>query len=629
MTAALTGHPARVTRFAHHGHKSMHVSASRLWFLATATFLLVACGRPSAPSSSSPPTPSLGAHPLVWSAPLPARDRAWVERTLARLTPRERVAQMVMLWVLGDYAHVDDSTFGEARHAVATDRIGGVIMSLGSPIEVASKVNSLQQLADVPLLVASDLEPGLGRLVGGTFVPSLMSAGSATIFPSNMAIAATGDVRDALEVGRIIGREARAVGIHLAFAPTVDVNNNPANPVINTRSFGEDPQRVAELSAAFVRGVQSEGVAATAKHFPGHGDTDTDSHLALSVVRSDAARLATVELVPFRASIDAGVVAVMTAHIALPAMGINGSPATLEPRIVTTLLRDSLGFRGLAVTDALRMQAVGQGYTPEQAAVLAVQAGADILLSPIDVKKTIDAVTAAVEQGTITPARVEQSVRRILELKARTRAARHPMVSLDSLRRTVGAPAHWALAQDIAARAITLLRDNATLVPAPRDGRLAVVTYAPELDIAAGRAFAAELRALAPQATEVRIDPSTAASELDSLSARVQGADRVIVTTHVRTIEGTGRFAIAPRVAAWVDTLATRERVLVVASGNPYVIAQFPRVGSYLVTYGIDASLERAAARAIVGAAPIVGRAPISLPGFFAAGDGLRREAAP
>jgi beta-N-acetylhexosaminidase len=607
----------------------MHVLPSRLRLLATATFLLVACGRTSAPSSSSPPTPSLGAHPLVWSAPLPARDRAWVERTLARLTPRERVAQMVMLWVLGDYAHVDDSTFGEARHAVAKDRIGGVIMSLGSPIEVASKVNSLQQLADVPLLVASDLEPGLGRLVGGTFVPSLMSAGSATIFPSNMAIAATGDVRDALEVGRIIGREARAVGIHLAFAPTVDVNNNPANPVINTRSFGEDPQRVAQLSAAFVRGVQSEGVAATAKHFPGHGDTDTDSHLALSVVRSDAARLAAVELVPFRASIDAGVVGVMTAHIALPAMGINDSPATLEPRIVTTLLRDSLGFRGLAVTDALRMQAVGQGYTPEQAAVLAVQAGADILLSPIDVKKTIDAVTAAVAQGTITPARVEQSVRRILELKARTRAARHPMVSLDSLRRTVGAPAHWALAQDIAARAITLLRDSATLVPAPRDGRLAVVTYAPELDIVAGRAFAAELRALAPQATVVRIDPSTAASELDSLSARVQGADRVIVTTHVRTIEGTGRFAISPRVAAWVDTLATRERVLVVASGNPYVIAQFPRVGSYLVTYGIDASLERAAARAIVGAAPIVGRAPISLPGFFAAGDGLRREAAP
>ena len=601
-------------------------SLSRLSLVAIAIILAGACSRPSA---SSTPAPAASANALSWSAPLSARDRAWVDRTLASLSPRERVAQMVMLWVLGDYAHVEDSTFADARRAVAEDRIGGVIMSLGSPIEVASKVNSLQRLATVPLLVASDLEPGLGRLVGGTFVPTLMSAGSATVFPSNMAIAATGEVRDALEVGRIIGREARAVGIHFAFAPTVDVNNNPANPVINTRSFGEDPQRVAELAAAFVRGMQSEGVAATAKHFPGHGDTDTDSHLALAVVRSDAARLDAVELVPFRASIEAGVIGVMTAHVALPAVGIDNSPATLEPRIVTTLLRDSLGFRGLAVTDALRMQAVGQGYTPERAAVLAVQAGADILLSPTDVKRAIDAVAAAVVQGVISAERIDQSVRRILELKVRTRAARHSIVSLDSLRHTVGAPAHWNVARDIAARAITLLRDSATLVPAPPDGRFAVVTYAPDLDVNAGRAFAGELRALAPQTMMARIDPSTSAAELDSLGARVRGADRIIVTTHVRTIEGAGRFAIAPRVAAWIDTLATRERVIVVANGNPYVIAQFPRVGSYLVTYGIDASLERAAARALVGAAPITGRAPISLPGFFAAGDGLRREAAP
>jgi beta-N-acetylhexosaminidase len=534
-----------------------------------------------------------------------------------------------MLWVLGDYAHEDDSAYAAVRSAVTDHHIGGVIMSLGSPIEVAAKVNALQRLSTTPLLVASDLEPGLGRLVGGTFVPTLMNAGSATIFPRNMAIGATGEVSDAFEVGRVIGREARAVGIHLVFAPTVDVNNNPANPVINTRSFGEDPARVAELAAAFVRGVQSEGVAATAKHFPGHGDTDTDSHLALPVVRSDAARLASVELVPFQAAIDAGVVGVMTAHIALPVVGISNSPATLEPSIVTGLLRDSLGFRGLTVTDALRMQAVGRGYSPEQAAVLAVQAGADILLSPVDVPKTIDAVVSAVQQGAISAERIDRSVRRILELKARTRAALHPIVSLDSLRRIVGAPDHWAVARDVAARAITLLRDSAELVPVPRNAQLAVITYAPELEVVAGRAFVAELRALAPQTRVMRIDPGVAASELDSLSARVRGADRVIVTTYVRTIEGEGRPAVAPTVAAWIDTLATRERVVVVAHGNPYVISQFPRVGSYLVTYGIDESLERAAARALVGAGPITGRAPISLPGFFSAGDGLRREVAP
>ena len=581
----------------------------------------------SSPEASSPASTEASAGALT--RPLDSRQRAWVEGTLSRLTLRDRVAQMVMLWVLGDYAHEEDSVYAAVRGAVTDQHIGGVIMSLGSPIEVAAKVNALQRLSRVPLLVASDLEPGLGRLVGGTFVPTLMSAGSATIFPRNMAIGATGDVRDAFEVGRVIGREARAVGIHLVFAPTVDVNNNPANPVINTRSFGEDPARVAELAAAFVRGVQSEGVAATAKHFPGHGDTDTDSHLALPVVRSDAARLASVELVPFRAAIDAGVVGVMTAHIALPAVGIADSPATLEPSIVTGLLRDSLGFRGLAVTDALRMQAVGRGYTPEQAAVLAVQAGADILLSPADIPKTIDAVVAAVEQGAISPERIDRSARRILELKARTRAALHPIVPLDSLRRIVGAPKHWTVARDIAGRAITLLRDSAALVPVPRQGRLVLVTYAPELEVVAGRAFAAELRSLAPQTRVIRIDPGAAASELDSLRARMRGADRIIITTHVRTIEGEGRPAVMPSVAAWIDALATQERVVVVAHGNPYVISQFPRVGSYLVTYGIDESLERAAARALVGAAPITGRAPISLPGFFSAGDGLRREAAP
>lgn len=597
--------------------------------LVVATSVLVAScsSASSSPGASSPPSSESSAPALT--RPLDNRQRAWVERTLSRLTLRDRVGQMVMLWVLGDYAHEDDSAYASVRSAITDHHIGGVIMSLGSPIEVAAKVNALQRLSAVPLLVASDLEPGLGRLVGGTFVPTLMNAGSATIFPRNMAIGATGDVRDAFEVGRVIGREARAVGMHLVFAPTVDVNNNPANPVINTRSFGEDPARVAELAAGFVRGVQSEGVAATAKHFPGHGDTDTDSHLALAVVRSDAARLASVELVPFRAAIDAGVVGVMTAHIALPAVGISNSPATLEPSIVTGLLRDSLGFRGLAVTDALRMQAVGRGYTPEQAAVLAVQAGADILLSPADIPKTIDAVVAAVEQGVIAPERIDRSARRILELKARTRAALHSIVSLDSLRRIVGAPEHWAIARDIAARAITLLRDSAALVPVPRDGRLAVVTYAPELEVVAGRAFADELRSLAPQTRVIRIDPGIAASELDSLSARVRGADRIIITTHVRTIEGEGRPAVMPNVAAWIDTLATRERVVVVAHGNPYVISQFPRVGSYLVTYGIDESLERAAARALVGAAPVTGRAPISLPGFFSAGDGLRREAAP
>jgi beta-N-acetylhexosaminidase len=532
---------------------------------------------------------------------------------------------MVTIWVLGDYTNTDEPTFAEARRWIADDHVGGVIMSLGSPIEVAEKINALQRLAPVPLLISSDLEPGLGRLEGGSFTPSLLRAGSATVLPTNMAIGATGRDSNAYEAGRITGREARAIGIQMAFAPVVDVNNNPANPVINVRSFGEDPASVARMSAAFVRGVQSEGVAATAKHFPGHGDTDTDSHLALPIVTSDRQRLDVVELVPFRGAIESGVSGMMTAHIALPAIEGDSTPATLAPRIITGLLRDTLGFRGLAITDALTMEGVGKGYTIERSSVLAVLAGADILLKPSDATKAIDAVLAAVNRGEVTPARIERSARRILEMKARTGAASHPMVNLAVLRDVVASPAHLATASAIAAQAITLVRDSLSLVPLGASRAISVVTYAPELEVQAGRAFAAELRAAIPGARVVRITPRSSRAELDTIAQQLHGSERVIVTTHVRTIEGEGRFAIPATIGAWIDSLATRERVVVVASGNPYVIRQFPRVSSYLVAYGISDVLERAAARALLGLAPISGHTPISLPGFFQRGDGIAR----
>ena len=281
--------------------------------------------------------------------PLSPAQRDWVERTLASMSLRERAGQMVNVWVLGDYTNTRDSSFAEVLRWIRDDHVGGVAMSLGSPIEVAEKINAMQRAARVPLLVGADLEPNLGRLEGGVFSHYMMDAGGATVFPNAMAIAATGREQDAYDVGRAIGREAKAVGILMNFAPTVDVNNNPANPVINTRSFGEDPQRVARLSAAFVKGSQDAGVVATIKHFPGHGDTDVDSHVGLPMVSASLARLDSVELVPFAAGIDAGAGMVMTAHIALPAVqGDSTTPATLAPKIITGLLRDRSHFGGLA-----------------------------------------------------------------------------------------------------------------------------------------------------------------------------------------------------------------------------------------------------------------------------------------
>ena len=623
---------------AHHSHFLRPALAT---VLTGATLVAASCARNPAPEqqptsaavASMPPRPAPVPLPAPRTAPFdprtpltPAQTR-WIDSTLASLPLRERIGQMVMVWVLGDYTSNGDSSFAEVRRWIERDHIGGVSMSLGTPIEVAAKINSMQRISRVPLIASADLEPGLGRLEGGVFTHYLLEAGSATVFPSAMAIAATGRDQDAYDAATVIATEARGVGIQINFAPTVDVNNNPSNPVINTRSFGEDPERVGRLSALFVRGTQDGGAVSTAKHFPGHGDTDVDSHVGLPVVGANWSRLNTVELVPFRAAIEAGAGMVMTAHIALPAVeGDSTTPATLAPRIITGVLRDTLRFRGVAITDAMTMEGVGKGYGVEESSVLSVKAGADIILKPSDPTKAIDAVLAAVDRGEISRARIDSAARRVLELKVRTGVAAQPIVDLDALREIVGSPAHRAAAADIAKRAVTLLRDSGSLLPAA-GSRVAVVQYMPETELRAGKIFSADLRAGDPGARVFKISPATSTTDLDSIARQVAGSDRVVVAAYVRRIEGEGRPAVPPHIARWIDTLASREKVIAVALGNPYLIRQFPSVSTYLVTYGVGDALERAAAAVVLGRAPVTGTSPVSLPGFFKRGDGIRREA--
>lgn len=593
--------------------------------MALAALAAASCGRLRPAAPIAPDVTRAGAPKFTPSLTAPLNDaaRAWIEQTLSGLSLREKVGQMTTAWVLGDYTSTSDPSYVEVRDWVEKDGVGGITMSLGTPIEVATKVNDLQRLAKIPMLVHSDLEPNLGRLEGGIFAPYTYGAGSATVIPANMAIGATGDTSLARRAGEIVGREAMAVGINTVFAPTVDVNNNPANPVINTRSFGEDPVQVAAMSAAFVRGVQSAGAVATAKHFPGHGDTDTDSHLALPVVKSTRARLDQVELMPFRAAIAAGVQAVMSAHIALPALGGDNTPATLRADVLTGLLRDTLGFKGVAYTDAMSMEGIGAGYTVEKSAVAAVKAGADVLLKPTDIKRAINAVVAAVQSGEIPESRIDASVRRILEMKLRVGVVQHPYVSLEVLRDSVGAAAHRALAAEIAERAITLVRDRRGLVPMTSGAPTLILTYAPEQDIAAGRTFTATLRGALGRGTRAqRVGARTPRYELDSLG---QGIQRVVFSTHGRTIEGEGKLAIAPQVAQWLDSVAAVIPVVMISHGNPYVIRQFKNVGTYAMAFGTGSVVENASALALAGRRAISGHSPISLPGFYARGDGMPR----
>ena len=290
-------------------------------------------------------------------APEPPDTRSWAQRTLDSLTLREKVGQMMMPWVIGDFAPEGSPSHERIMGLIRDQQIGGVIMSVGQPTEVAAKINDLQRHATIPLLVAADLETGAGfRMWGAVYMPGTIELGGATNFPTLMAVGATGDASLAYRMGAITGEEARAVGVHVPFAPVLDVNNNPDNPIINVRSFGEDPDEVARLGTAFVRGMQEHGAIATGKHFPGHGDTGTDSHLSLPTIDVTRARMDTVELKPFQAAIDAGIGGIMTAHITVPALnGGNGTPATLSRPVLTDLLRGEMGFDGLIFTDAMDM----------------------------------------------------------------------------------------------------------------------------------------------------------------------------------------------------------------------------------------------------------------------------------
>jgi beta-N-acetylhexosaminidase len=322
---------------------------------------------------------------------------------------------------------------------------------------------------------------------------------------------------------------------------------------------------------------------------------------------------------------------VMTAHIALPAVtGDSSTPATLSPRIITGLLRDTLRFRGVAITDAMTMEGIGKGYTTDESSVLAEKAGADILLKPSDPTRAIDAIVRAVERGEIRRSRIDSASRHVLELKARSGVAITPVVSLEELREVVGSPEHRALAAGIARRAITLLRNRDNVVPIADISRTLIVHYAPETEIKAGRTLEAALRdsriggAGRRGLQVVRILPSATTDVLDSLDRDADRASTVVITAYVRRVEGEGRMAVPQHIASWIDQLAQRHNVIVVSFGNPYLIRQFPHVGAYVVTYGVSDDLERAVASALLGRAPITGKVPVSLPGFFSAGDGLR-----
>lgn len=574
---------------------------------------------PPAPEPEPEPEPQPEPDPPA----LPVEGTSWAERTLAGMTVREKAAQLMMPWILGDFAPEGSAGAERVQRMIREHRIGGVIVSAGSPTEVAVKLNRLQDLSGVPLLVGADLETGAGfRFRSPVTLPGLIELGGATDFPPLMAVGASRDPRLAYDMGRVTAVESRAVGVHLPFAPVLDVNNNPDNPVINVRSFGEEPARVAELGAAFVRGIQEWGAMATGKHFPGHGDTNVDSHVDLPVVRVDRTRLDSLELVPFRAAIEAGIGGIMTAHLAVPQVtGGANVPATLSGNVLTTLLRGALGFEGLVVTDALDMAAIDRRFPRGEAAVRALEAGADLLLMPPDVGAAVQAVTAAVEGGRIPRERLDASVLRILRLKEELGLHVTSMVPIEGVAARVGIPEHRELAREVAERSMTVLRNERNLLPlrGTRTANVTAVTVRRTNDLLAGRTFNARMRQTYPRLRDETIDRSAPRAAWDEAFNRSRGSDLVVVSVHLPA-------GVTPpeELSRFVRRLGEAGVSHVVVSfGNPYLVRAFPGVQGYMLAWGSAEASQAAAARALLGEIPVQGRTPIAIPPVAHVGDGI------
>lgn len=569
----------------------------------------------------------------------------WVQTTLKKLTIEEKVGQLLVSSFYSDFMSTGSEDFEQLVKVVHEYRVGGFhvfgareavppvllndaygTVTLGQPLEAASILNRLQAIAKIPLLNTADFEAGVGFRIMG-----------ATGFPRAMAFGAARDENLAYEAGRITGEETRALGVHVNFAPVVDVNNNARNPVINTRSFGQNPELVGRLASAYVKGLQSTGVMATLKHFPGHGDTNVDSHIGLPVIKHARDRLEKIELPPFRMGIAAGADAVMTAHIQMPAIDPTPqTPTTLSPAIVGGLLRKDLGFEGLIYTDSMGMQGVSELHSPGEAAVRAVLAGNDVILHSPDDGAAFAAVRDAVKSGRIPEARLNASVERILRAKAAAGLHRVKTVNLDAVSNIIGTRANQEVADRVSQQSITLIKDARNNVPlrVPREASilyLSVLDYPSNWEIAApSRTFIPELRKRWANVTSIELSDRTSPSEIELVRAMAPRFDVVIASVFVRAASASGRMDLAQPLHRLLQDIArqtssSNRPFVTTFFGNPYTATFLQELPAMLLTYDFYDRAEASAVRAIAGEAPIAGRLPIALPGMFEEGFGLTR----
>jgi len=583
--------------------------------------------------------------------------KKWAEKTLRKMSTEEKVGQVFMIWVRVQFFNDQDPTWLSLRDSVRKYHIGSLAMSVpvdgavllrNEPLEAAELLNRLQRSSDQPLLFAADFERGVSmRLIGATNLPHAMAFG------------ADGNLSDAEEFGRITALESRAIGVHWNFFPDTDVNSNPANPIINTRSFGEDPKQVGDLAAAYIKGAHEGGMLVTAKHFPGHGDTATDSHLGVAQVTGDRSRLESVELPPFERAIQAGVDSVMVAHVSIPSLEPDPNRvATISSAVVTGLLKQQLGFKGVVVTDALDMAGLTRLYVNDigRAAVEAFKAGNDLLLIPADLDASYRSMVQAVKSGEISQRRLDDSVRKILELKASIGLHKARLVDVARVPELVGKPENVAFGQKVADQALTFVRDSGEVLPLHSAGttgsalpyqsvvevrnHLVVVIFSEDLRTESGRMLERQILARVPDARVIYVDNRSAAGMSAPVLDAVSAAEKVIVAVYAipsagramptaggRNNAGSTPDANATLLSTILDKAAARAAL--VAMGNPYLLQDFPAAQTYICTFSNATVSEVAAAKALFGEIPVRGRLPVTIPGIATRGAGLDRPALP
>jgi beta-N-acetylhexosaminidase len=549
----------------------------------------------------------------------PGLAHGWATATLARMTLAEKVGQLFVTYAYGATADTADqrnvTAYGVATPAEVVEKykLGGVIYfawtdSVANPPQIARLSNGLQRTSlavgekvSVPLLISTDQEQGVVFRVGPP----------ATQFPGAMALGAGRSAVDARTAAAITGAELRAVGVNQDYAPVADVNVNALNPVIGVRSFSSDPELVAELTAAQVRGLEADGgIASCPKHFPGHGDTATDSHVGIPEIDHTREEWSQIDAPPFRAAIAAGVDAIMTAHIVVKSLDPAGDPATLSKPIMTGILREELGFDGLVITDSLGMAGVRQKYGDAEVPVRALEAGVDQLLMPPKMDVAYDAVLAAVRSGRISERRLDQSVYRVLRLKHLNGVVAQPYVDVAAVPSVVGTPEHYAAAQAISDHTTTLVKNAAGLLPLSRTARSVLVTG---YGVSTTQTLANRLAARGATTTVRQTGATPSDSAIAGAVAAAAGHDlTVVLTMKAWDTEVTDKQAKQQKLVK--DLLATGKPVIVVAVRDPYDIAYFTGAPTYLATYSYtDVSME-SLAKVLYGELAPAGKLPVAIP---------------